>query len=445
MASTNFCLQDLPRPILWILLVLWISSVTFVVERCMIRVGQAAIVFQVFRIIHYCFYQTQDDEFFAQIFSARLELKTFVLQLCLPLTVHSLFKEVIGVLRERVIAPFNTTIVDCPDCQPSYLPRLQHARQHKKQQVLPPKSQEPQQDVKQASDYLNKYMRHPWGVVDYYILLANIERGRDKNCRVSECCLVETDGLKQVALHDYPSFENVPCGMNPTVFFVTIPVPNAHNEFTNAKLVLGFDLTTRCFQGYLFEVPQELNNYQDLWRAYMQGAGKLVIDVHIERFLTILRHTMRHRIEILELGMLHHNSMTTRAFQAGMDMLISIQFLQFAEDFADLMWEDAEGVDSWFSVRDGLTLEKYRQKQVRSTVTSGLFYGQSIVGLRDHTEQRHLDGSHECGDSSRLVQVIAGRSESVSKAQVPILVSVMVLLCIYSILNREMGALPGRL
>ncbi|KAJ5549788.1 hypothetical protein N7535_002271 [Penicillium sp. DV-2018c] len=336
---------------------------------------------------------------------------------------------------------------------------------HKKQQVLPPKSQEPQQNGKQASEYLNKYMRHPWGVVDYYLLLANIERGRDKNCRAYECLLVETGGLKQVALHDNLRFENVPYSINPTVFFVTIPVPNAQNEFTNARLVLGFDLITRCFQGYLFEGSQELNNYQDLWCAYMQGAGRLVIDVHIERFLTILRHTMRHRIEILELGMLHHNSMTTRAFQAGMDMLISIQFLQFAEDFADIFWEDAEGVhemydpfqeelrsllaiasqDSWFSLRDGLTLEKYRQKQVRSTVTSGLFYGQSIVGLRDHTEQTHLDGSHECGDSPRVVQIIAGRSDSVSKAQVPILVSVMVILCIYSILNREMGALPGRL
>jgi hypothetical protein len=339
--------------------------------------------------------------------------------------------------------------------------RLSRFSPYKKHQVLPTKPY-PQQDVMQACDHLNKYMRHPWGVVDYYILLANIERGRDKNCRANECYLVETEGLKQVALHDYPSFENVPSSINPTVFFVTIPVPNAQNEFTNTKLILGFDLTTRCFQGYLFEGPQELNNCEDLWCAYIQGQGKLVIDVHIERFLTILRHTMRHRIEILEFGMLHHNSMTTRAFHAGMDMLISIQFLQFAEDFADLLWEDAEGVremydpfqeelrsllasasqDSWFSVRDGFTLEKYRQKQVRSTVTSGLFYGQSIIALRDDTEQRHLADSHEFGDSSRLVQIIAGHSESVSKMQVRILVSVMLILCIYSVLNRGMGALP---
>ncbi|KAJ5549787.1 hypothetical protein N7461_004485 [Penicillium sp. DV-2018c] len=112
----------------------WICTVAFVVVRCMFRVSQAAIAYQVFRVIYHCFYQTEEDEFLALIFSARLEPKSFVVLLCLLLTVHSLFKEVIGVLRERVIAPFSTTIVDCPDCRESriksYIESIRRRKTH---------------------------------------------------------------------------------------------------------------------------------------------------------------------------------------------------------------------------------------------------------------------------------------------------------------------------
>jgi hypothetical protein len=33
---------------------------------------------------------------------------------------------------------------------------------------------------------------------------------------------------------------------------------------------------------------------------------------------------MQHRIEILEIGVLHHYGLTTREFQAGLDMVVAI-------------------------------------------------------------------------------------------------------------------------
>lgn len=301
------------------------------------------------------------------------------------------------------------------------------------------------------ASHLNRYMRHPWGVIDYYIYLTHIESGRDKLRREKECHLLETTGFAQVILHDEPVLNNIPAYTNPTVVFISLPVPDMQNEFSNARLVLGFDLQSDRLQGYFFEPESPVENYEDLWKVWNQGGGQLVIDVPVDRFLAIIRHTMQHQIEILEIGVLHHYGLTTREFQAGLDMVVTVQFLQFVDDFAELLSEEPDELretytpfqnelrellatgsrDAWFAVRDGLNIEQYRQKQLKKVVASGLFQGQNMLVLRDGSEEIIEK------DKSRPVKIVPGHLRSWSKLRIRVLVSVILILCFCSLLDRE--------
>lgn len=304
------------------------------------------------------------------------------------------------------------------------------------------------------ASHLNRYMRHPWGVIDYHIYLSHIESGRDKLRREKECYLLETTGFAQVALHDEPVLDNIPAYTNPTVVFVSLPVPDMQNEFSTARLVLGFDLKSDRLQGYYFKPESPIENYEDLWEAWVQGEGQLIIDVPVNRFLAIIRHTMQHQIEILEIGVLHHYGLTTRGFQAGLDMVVTLQFLQFVDDFAELLSEEPDELrelnapfqdelrellavgsrDSWFAVRDGLNIEQYRQKQLKKVVASGLFHGQNMLVLRDVSQETTPKDK-----ASRPVKIVPGHSRrwSWSKLRIRVLVSAMLILSLCSLFDRE--------
>lgn len=300
----------------------------------------------------------------------------------------------------------------------------------------------------------NRHMRHPWGVLDYHIYLSHIESKRDELRRKKECHLLETTGFRQVTLHDEPELDNIPANTNPTVVFVSLPVPDMQDEYSTARLVLGFDLKFDRLQGYFFESEAPIENYEDLWRVWNQGGGELVIDVPVERFLAVTRHTMQQQVEILEIGILHHYGLTTRGFQAGLDMVIAVQFLQFVDDFAELLSEepcDFRGLylpfqdelrnlleggsrDAWFDVRDGLDIQQYRQKQLKKVVASGLFHGQNMVVLRKGPEQTPRKEK-----ASRPVKIIPRHSSpwSWSKLQMQVLVSALFIVCFCSVFQRE--------
>ncbi|KAJ5822175.1 uncharacterized protein N7525_011459 [Penicillium rubens] len=491
MAYTNLFLQELSTHIDWILFlacfgfVLCFGSITYVIVHCIVQVVQAAVTFYLFDIL-YCFiYEEESVQFFAELFahilSARLELKSFILLLCLLFTIHHSIKEIASVLCEKFFAPDTTIILDCPKHRESRInsfkrlrldflttmqsPRLspsaddmipvnplKRVKPTKSTNPNPPKDPQPVTKELSFASYLNRYMRHPWGVIDYHIYLTHIESGRDKLRREKECHLLETTGFAQVTLHDEPVLNNIPAYTNPTVFFVSLPVPDIQNESSNALLVLGFDLQSDRLQGYFFEPESPVENYDDLWEVWSQGEGHLVIDVPVDRFLAIIRHTMQHRIEILEIGVLHHYGLTTREFQAGLDMVVTVQFLQFVDDFAELLSEEPDELretytpfqdelrellasgsrDAWFAVRDGLNIEQYRQKQLKKVVSSGLFQGQDVLVLRDGSEEITEK------DKSRPVKIVPGhRRWSWSKLRVRVLVSVMLILCFCSLFERE--------
>ncbi|CAI7582977.1 unnamed protein product [Penicillium glandicola] len=509
MASTNF-FQDLSTHIDWILFllcfgfVLCFSSFTYVIVHCIVQVVQAAVTFYLFDILYYFIYEEESTLFFAKhlsnILSAHLELKSFIVLLCLLFTIRHSVEEVASVLCEKFIAPNTTIIVDCPS-HPMQSPQFSEipefspiademARIHPVKWAKPIKSTNPkppkdtQPKITKPKDttpkdpepkipeptnsqlvpsepsfasHSNRHMRHPWGVIDYYIYLSHIESGRDKLHRKKECYLLETAGFKQVilhdALHDEATLDNIQSHINPTAVFVSLPVPDMKNEFSTARLVLGFDLKSDRLQGYFFDPENPIENYKDLSEAWTQGEGQLVIDIPVERFLAIIRHTMEHQIEILEIGLLHHYGLATREFQAGLDMVITVQFLQFVDDFAEVLSEEPEELrevyapfqdelrellaagsrDSWFAVRDGLSIEQYRQKQLKKVVASGLFHGQNKLVLRDGSEETTQK------DKSRRVKIVPGHLSrwSWSKLRIRVLVSAMLILCFCSLFDRE--------
>lgn len=300
----------------------------------------------------------------------------------------------------------------------------------------------------------NHHMRHPWGVIDYHMYLSHIESKRDNIYRKKECHILETTGFRQVALHDEPKLDNIPANTNPTVVFMSLPVPDMQDESSNARLVLGFDMKSDRLQGYFFESEVPIESYEDLWQVWNQGGGELVIDVPVERFLSVIRHTMQQQIEILEIGILHHYGLITRAFPAGLDMIIAVQFLQFVDDFAELLTEETyefrglylpfqdelRGLlesgsrDAWFAVRDGLDIQQHRQKQLRKVVASGLFNGQNMTVLREGPEQ-----TPQKEKKSRPVKIIPRHSSpwSWSKMQMQVLVSALFIVCFCSVVQRE--------
>ncbi|CAI7594407.1 unnamed protein product [Penicillium crustosum] len=478
MALTNF-FQDFSTYIDWILFslcfgfVLCFGSLTFVIVHCIVQVVQAAVAFYLFDILYYFIYEETSTEFFAElishILSARFELKSFILLLCLLFTIHRSIKEIASVLCERLLAPNTTIILDCPKhpMQSPQLPQLpqiddEMARIHPLKWKNP--STSTNSDTSNDSDSVptsvffpsssNRHMRHPWGVLDYHMYLSHIESKRDELRRKKECHLLETTGFRQVTLHDEPELHNIRASTNPTVVFVSLPVPDMQDDCSNAKLVLGFDLKSDHLHGYFFESGFPIENYEDLWQAWNQGGGELVVDISVERFLSVIRHTMQQQIEILEIGILHHYGLTTRVFQAGLDMVIAVQFLQFVDDFAELLTEETyelrglylpfqdelrnllEGGsrDAWFAVRDGLDIQQYRQKQLKKVVASGLFHGQNAAVLREGPEK-----NSQKEKTSRRVKIIPRHSSpwSWSKLQMQVLVSALFILCFCSVFQRE--------
>ncbi|KAJ5494730.1 hypothetical protein N7463_010817 [Penicillium fimorum] len=489
MAYANF-IQDVSAYLDWILFlacfgfVLCFGSITFVVVHCVVQILQAAIAFYLFDIFYYFIYEEESTEFFveliSEILSSRLELKSFILLLCILFSIHYSIGEIASILCEKLLGPKTTIIVDCPR-HPMQSPQLSQlademARIHSTKwaksfmsiTINPPKDSQltnikptiPEPSISKPitpsdpsfASHGNHYMRHPWGVVDYHIYLIHIENRRDNLRREKECYILENTGFKQSTLHNEPLLNNILAHTKPTVVFVSLPVPDAQNESSIASLVLGFDQKFRRLQGWFFEPESPIENYADLWKVWSQGEGQLVIDIPIDRFLAIVHHTMQHQIQILELGLLHHYALTTRTFQAGLDMVIIVQFLQFIDDFAELVSEKPEEIrevftpfqeelremlaagsrDSWFAVRDGHSIEQYRQKQLRKVVTSGLFHGQKMLVPRGEVE---VTEKHKV---SRQVKVISGHSGRWwSKLRVHLLVSAMFALCCCSVIDRE--------
>ncbi|KAJ5083147.1 hypothetical protein N7456_012574 [Penicillium angulare] len=227
--------------------------------------------------------------------------------------------------------------------------------------------------------------RHPWGVIDYHLYLAAIERGRDVLTRLEEVILLNTGGFRQVSLDDLLDadvFSRSPAETN-IILFVNMPwLPlSLLTPLTEQKLVLGFDLQRRHILGYFFESAPD--NLVDI--GYILDEGQQVIDIHIDRFLAMYTYMVKEYIEVLGIGMFRYFRESQYELPTGMDLTVTIQIAQFLNDFADLLWgqkstdfrqnyTDYEeqlrtllskaSWESWFAVQKGLTIQQYREKKI---------------------------------------------------------------------------------
>lgn len=238
-------------------------------------------------------------------------------------------------------------------------------------------------------------------MIDYYLYLTAIERGRDGETRLNETRLLAADGFQHLSFDDLSNaedtFARAPAGTNPTIFFVSLPVPSYENEFLCKQLLLGFDLQRHHLLGYLFENAPDTT---DLWKVWEQG--KRVIDLHVLRFIDMLEYAAEQRPQIFRSGLLRHFRETQRGFQAGLDLVVAIQFAQFLNDFADLLWHESAdqfraeykplenelrrllqraSCEAWFGSRKGWTARQYRRHKIQEFVASELFFGDEMSAV----------------------------------------------------------------
>lgn len=243
---------------------------------------------------------------------------------------------------------------------------------------------------------VQRFSRHHWNVIDYHLYLMAIEKNRNYQTRITKNYLLTVNGFQQVSLQDFacPSsaFHQVPAWSTPMMMFVSLPILHPPHGSLNRKLVLGFDFKKRHLIGIEFEAaPDHIADMAAVW-----DQGQTMIDVCVERFLEIVKYTMENHTEILGHGMLRHFHETSRELPTGLDLVAVIQFLQFLDDFADLLWDDGAefrdgygthqealremlgraSMDAWFAARDAQTIQTFCQRKMRDVVTSGSFFDQ---------------------------------------------------------------------
>lgn len=262
--------------------------------------------------------------------------------------------------------------------------------------VLP----EPCETPKTLAVKVQDASRHPWGVTDYHLYLAAMERGRDVPTRLHGVMVVEDDGFTPYSLEDLLETD---ISSHPILTFLNMPLLplSTTAPLTEQKLVLGFDLERHHLLGYFFEsAPDDLTDVYYVWHE-----RQLVIDLPIDRFLDIYRYAVesdRQReaatststsTTILNTGIFRHFRESKHELPTGMDLVVAIQFAQFLQDFQAL-WSPAKTLDtkvriltddeeycrtqlcqvslaSWFGVRDGMKRENFREKKI----------GQQLGGL----------------------------------------------------------------
>lgn len=248
-------------------------------------------------------------------------------------------------------------------------------------------SQAPSPDDRLLAANLPQFVLRPWGMIDYHLYLASVERNRYCETRLNKTHLLTADGLEQISydqLWDISTFDRVPRGTHPMIMFGMLPVPTASGELPNRKLVLGFDLKNHHLLAYLFDdAPDYVSDLGEVWEQ-----GQQVIDLEVDRFLEILEYTMDDHQEILRVGMLGYFQESAREFQSALELVVVVLFVQFLNDFVDLLGVDSDeflaivqpyeeelrglickaSYQAWFAASNGESIQQYRQRRMEDYV-----------------------------------------------------------------------------
>jgi hypothetical protein len=274
-------------------------------------------------------------------------------------------------------------------------------------------------------------------MIDYYLYLTAIERGRDRETRLNETRLLAADGFQPLSFDDLRdaegTFARAPADTNPLIIFVSLPVASDDNEFSHRQLLLGFDLQRHHLLGDLCDKAPLDTDMTDLGTVWEQGQRQRVIDLHVLRFIEILEYAAEQRPQIFRRGVLRHFRETKRGFPAGLDLVVAIQFVQFLDDFADLLWHESAdqfraeykplenelrrllqraSCEAWFGSRKGWTARQYRRHQVQEFVASLLFLGDEMSAADSASQSSASGPASDTADGSRqpsrMMVLVAG-------------------------------------
>lgn len=227
--------------------------------------------------------------------------------------------------------------------------------------------------------------RHPWDLVDYYLYLILIERKyQNWGIRLSESWLVESDGSRWDNFGYAIDSDDHECQTgwkDPLVLFISLPVPHT-TECPDRRIVLGVNLRTHCLVGYLFEsAPESIAELDSVW-----DRRELIINVSLKRFTHILKYSIDENPSILRKGVFNFFRESSRRLHAGMDVVITIKYIQFLRDALSgarlsaprsvcdepSNWFDMEehlrnflcreSASGWMSSHEGITAEEVRKR-----------------------------------------------------------------------------------
>ena len=245
---------------------------------------------------------------------------------------------------------------------------------------------------------------HPWGIVDYHLLLASIERGtldERRNCMY----LINEDKCIQVLKSDL--FDDQHLGLlgirqNPKLLFSILPItersPSGRRFFGGQHYILGFDYNARVFFArYFSTVPEDITN---IWHVWDQG--NMAYSVPVFDLLELLDASFsgNYRIDrgILSSSRYRISQRNREPDDTGLELTIVIQFCQWIIDCADLVFVDDDdqllrrmisrefnvhmetcrlilhraSYRAWFAFREGTVIADYKRKLIIEIMASDL-------------------------------------------------------------------------
>lgn len=258
---------------------------------------------------------------------------------------------------------------------------------------------------------------HPWGVVDYHLLLSAAER-RTLSERRDCMYLINEVGCVRVREGDLFSDQYFgPAGMkqNPKLLFSMLPVAEAVTQgqrfFGEQHYILGFDFNRQSFFARHFHSISDDNS--NIWCEWAKG--KTIYSITISELLDLLNATFSGNYRI-DRGILSSTRYRVSQHQPafddpGLELTIVAQFCQWIIDCADVVirgddeWltrcmisakfsrhmETCRAIlhrasyRSWFAYREGTEAADYKRKLIIDVMASDLYL------IKDSTHSRLRD------------------------------------------------------
>ncbi|RJE24748.1 hypothetical protein PHISCL_02893 [Aspergillus sclerotialis] len=269
---------------------------------------------------------------------------------------------------------------------------------------------------------------HPWGIVDYHLLLASVERGTLNERRNCMYLLNEDKCIRvlESELFDNQHFGPLAIKRNPKLLFSILPITertqNGQPFFGIQHYILGFDCNTRVFFARRFSaIPEDMTNIWNIW-----DQGNMAYSVSVFGLLELLdaRFSGNYRVDrgILSSSGYCMSQHKHEPDDPGLELTIVIQFCQWIIDCVDLVFVNDDewlmrytiagefnvhmetcrlilhraSYRAWFAFRKGTAIADYKQNLIIEIMANDLCLFKDtadINRLRDQVSECNTWGS----------------------------------------------------